>query len=346
MTKKEGRFGERPPNVCHVQGKEGFPLPTTESRAQTAAPCKIDLYRDGVALNAPHMGGRSSGSGSNARGEIKGWSTASRRRMREFLLTHRIKEGFDVYGVTLTVPGPNLNQADSARLWHHFQVSLKRAGGCCVWRAEVQSRGAVHWHCITGVESHLRPLTADLTQSESIDLLNWSQTVGNEIAGRSAEKGDWFNAVRIEKIWFNCLKSLGPVGNHADRMQMKGARRRAALVDPYRNDTGWKRYLNDHTTKAKQDQIGCFIGRHWGVIGRDCFESVAADSSVEMVWREYSRFLRQYQRLCTPYIKDPDALFGRRRGFTSKRGRMGRSVYFSSPLTVSKLLTWAISETV
>lgn len=345
MQKKEGGFGEPPPCVCPSGGNERLTLPTRKSRPQNAPPCKIEFYRDGVALNAPSQGGLSSGSGQNTRGEIKGWSMASRRRMREFLLTNRIPSGYDVYGVTLTVPGPNLPQGDTRSLWNHYQVLLRRAGGCCVWRAEVQSRGAVHWHCITGLPSELRPFS-DLSPADSVDLLSWSQTVGLDVSMRAAEKGDWYNANRIEKLWFACLSALGPVGDHENRMQMKGARRRAAMVDPYRDDTGWKRYLNDHTTKAKQCQIGESIGRHWGVVGRSCFDRVFPDVSLDLDWKSYSRFLRHYQRLCTPYIKDASALFGRRRGYTSKRGRMGRSVYFSNPLTVSLLAKWAIAETV
>ena len=102
--------------------------------------------------------------------------------------------------------------------------------------------------------------------------------------------------------------------------------------------------MNDHTSKVKQEQIGENIGRHWGVIGKDAFEAVTPSSVASMTHRQYAAYLRCYHRLCTPYIRCEGALFGKRRGYTSRRGRTGRAVSFSNPETLRRLVDWAMSE--
>jgi hypothetical protein len=131
--------------------------------------------------------------------------------------------------------------------------------------------------------------------------------------------------------------------HETDLSKWYGAEKRAADVQPFSSLMGaWKRYLQDHTTKAKQEQIGHDIGRHWGVIGRKKFMELIPEEYREMTWAQYSAFLRSYQRMITPYIRCDTAFFGRRRGYASKRGRSGRCITFSRPETLSRLARWAI----
>jgi len=276
--------------------------------------------------------------------------------MREFMLTNKIRPDYDCYSVTLTIAGPALSAAESKKLFHIWDVYLSRLSGCALWRLELQKRGALHWHCIVGVPSNRRPLNEfeHLSREDLSRVIKWSQSVGGDKAQAALKSGLWCGAVDIYDTWHKALKTLGPcsgewkrgkdVGTLSvnNRSEWPGADRRAVLVETLPDIYGaWKRYLQDHTTKTKQEQIGDDIGRHWGKIGKRHFESVAPVAEIDMTWKQYASVLRCYHRLCTPFIRCPSALFGKRRGYTSQRGRSGRSVSFSNPETMRRLCEWS-----
>lgn len=338
--------------------------------------CKVEFYPDGVAMVAPHIG-NSTGKGAPPRSEISVWSKSSRRRMREFLLTNRLPENMVGFSCTFTIPGPPLPAEKMNQLKNTWQIYLRRAGACAIWRAEVQKRGSLHYHLIAGLP--LKPLPG--VQPE----------FNRECNGISGARV-------LKDVWLRSLASLGPVewwvvGEywHGEKMppcpddrcrvELKdgntglpvflelttvkpesmwgvsrfngsgcpsnlaewwGAADHAADVKPLSDVYGaWKRYLNDHTSKAKQEQIGENIGRHWGVIGRNAFEAVQPVAVASLSWQQYATVLRCYHRLCTPYIRCEGALFGKRRGYSSRRGRSGRSISFSNPATMRRLVDWA-----
>ena len=117
----------------------------------------ISTYDGGVAI----FGLRGHGRGNEdppKRGKISGWSTSSRKRMREYLLTHGPKDGCRAFGLTLTVPGPQLEPEKARWLWDHFSKNfITREGMGAVWRIEVQERGAAHWHCLLVAPKWWRP---------------------------------------------------------------------------------------------------------------------------------------------------------------------------------------------
>lgn len=290
------------------------------------AKCKIELYPDGVRLNCPKIG-NPTGKGGGPRGVIEGWSKASRKRMREFLLLNTLPNEYVMAGCTYTIPGYNIPLIQTRKLWHNFQVYVSRYEISMVWRVEVQKRGQLHWHVICG------------------------------------RKGESEESYKLFKdIWHKALNSIGPITytqvGHATEpidvgfpvgqrllMDWPGAEKYSARVDPYiHNSAAFKRYLNDHATKSKQEQVGENIGRHWGVIGRKSFVKVSPIKSEEFDWKTYSKIIRQYNRLCTPYVKRDGALFGRVRGYSCKRGKIGTSTYFASPETMRRLIDWAKRE--
>ena len=329
-----------------------------ESKPQEPYPCKVEFYPDGVALHAPAIRRKPVG---GARGEVSGWSTASRRRFRDFLLTHRITDQMNQYSCTYTIPGPPLQPADVKRLWHTYQIYLRRSGGCCVWRAEVQQRGAVHWHLIAGLPSTPGVGFPGVDRQKEIKALSSTDAIGEKRAREICRSDLWPGWLLLRSLWLDSLRSLGEVyygdmvnfrkdhdrglkiNGWPDLSVWPGADVRAALVEPLPDVYGaWKRYLHDHVTKAKQEQIGENIGRHWGKVGKTMFERLFPDEVQEMTWKQYSTFLRWYQRMCTPYVRCPGALFGRRRGYTSRRGRQGKSIFFSSPSVCKRLVEWAV----
>ncbi len=290
-------------------------------------PSKIEIFPEGTRLSAPPRGGRNQHSGKHKRGKIGGWSKSSRRRMRDFLLTHTVPLGWTACAVTYTIPGYSLPLFDVKRLWQNWTVRANRLPLCAIWRIEIQKRGQLHWHLIVGYNGE--PMQAQL---------------------------------QLKHSWHKALRSLGEIeyryiGNPSEPvavdyvsakqglMAWRGAEFHSARVDVFTDEFGpWKRYLQDHATKSKQEQIPENIGRHWGKINRKEFVEVLPSRATALTHKEYSRFLRAYNRLCTPYLKWQGALFGRKKGFKGKRGRYGKTVYFSRPETIERLVDWASGE--
>lgn len=112
---------------------------------------KIRIYPRGVKTEGgTRRVGLPPGSGGK-RGIIKGWSAESRRRLREFLLTH--EPDSDIYAVTLTVPGNVITPEQWRMLFNSFMSFLKLSGVGAVWRLELQKRGQPHLHMIATAPS-------------------------------------------------------------------------------------------------------------------------------------------------------------------------------------------------
>jgi len=92
---------------------------------------------------APKIGGK--------RGKCKGWTPASRRRLREVLLNYRPEPGYRQVDMTFTIPGPVPTKEEWRALFDRFRMSVDRMGACMVWRLELQQRGSPHLHCLVGV---------------------------------------------------------------------------------------------------------------------------------------------------------------------------------------------------
>lgn len=290
--------------------------------------CTVEIFQRGVALNTPR-GNHKGNPIPPARGQIKGWSKASRQRMREFMLTHEA-HGVWFIGTTFTIPGPVVHVDTMRRLWGSWKRRAQERGWASIWRMEVQQRQQVHWHCLLMIP------------------------VNDPECGGAQGKA----RLRAIESWHDALDSLGPrtfdppyknicgqTYTHVKSlMELTGAFWYSADCKVEGGTGAWRRYLQDHASKAKQEQIAEGFGRHWGVIGRDQFCEILPNDVVELSNTQYYRFLRKYQRMCTPRIKDSRAAFGSRLGWRIRRGSVGRSVWFSEPAAVRRLVEWAQSE--
>jgi len=290
----------------------------------------IEFYEGGVRTCLGAWCPNSTGKGGATRGRIKGWSTASRRRFREWLLCWRPPAGWLVYSGTFTIPGPVAAVSEMKHVWDTFRTWVKNQGWCGTWRLEVQTRGALHWHVILGVP-------ADLAGAEPLPCMTSDQIPGARLAAV---------ADRVWPAWLRAVDELGRVPRSGwrggcPRSRLPGARRHAVeLSNGAYAEGAWLRYLQDHASKRKQGQVGEGIGRHWGVINKGLYRRALAVRIEGLSDREWHRFLRAFQRLTTPGI--PAAcVFGRKRGRRSKRGAWGSAVWFSRPATVARLLAWA-----
>ena len=306
--------------------KRTRPLETTVKYSHA-----VHVYPDGIRLIAPARGGKNEQSGKHLRGEIKGWSKSSRRRMRDFMMTRRLPdEEYFLAAVTLTIPGYPLKPSESRLLGEKWRTYVKNKQWPTVWRVEVQKRGQLHWHCIVGIKR------SESTLPEAIDLIKDSWHTCMDLMGE-------IEYTMVGKV--TDPTEVGFVTGRQRLMEWKGAKKYSCHVDLMDNqEAGWKRYLFDHTTKVKQEQVAENIGRHWGVIVRKAFVEVLPSKVSTMTRKEYARFTRCLNRMFTPYIKHDGALFGRKRGFTVKRGKMGKTdIFTKSNPTIDRLINWSIS---
>ena len=353
----------------------------------------IETFKGGVRI----VGLRGHGKGNDnpsKRGEIKGWSKDSRKRMREYLLTHFPKQGHRAYGATFTVPGPSIEPDQARRLWDHFTKHFLTRNGCgAVWRLEVQQRGAAHWHCLISAPEkingekisrvvrkwwldaidnlppwYVHPYTINGTIPQGCQryqppgCLNYWE-VSREPATNGAAMPECMGELQAAADWLAKRKILfgHSVQLVTDSNEMKkflfskwpGAEKFSVDFQTDGGRGAWLRYLQDHATKAKQEQIAEGFGRHWGVVGRSCFSEDLPDGEMVFSSREsYFKFWRAYHRLTRPvmsYRKRREKVqkfsarpfSGRSLGWSSSRGIYGTSVWFSKPSTVMRLAQWA-----
>lgn len=355
----------------------------------------IETYRGGVRIVGLPGHGRGNDS-PPIRGEIKGWSSESRKRMRDFLLTHEPVAGLKPYGVTFTVPGPPIEPERARKLWDHFAKHfLVRNGLGAVWRVEIQKRGAAHWHCLLAAPPKIEGAEVWTVLryfwTRALDTLPpWYVHAGGDLPApetitpgciRHTTQFQWWDVSRrpcaIRKKlpdslghlqqaadWINSRQIL--IGHRVETLMHRsdleklkfskwpGSWEYSVHVQGEGGRGAWLRYLQDHATKAKQEQVATGFGRHWGVVGRGKFAPVEPETEKVFSCREsYFRFWRAYHRLTRPVMsyrirreksvaKFAGRIFaGRSLGWSSNRGIYGQSVWFSKPETVLKLWEWA-----
>jgi hypothetical protein len=304
--------------------------------------------------------------------------------MRDFLLTHEPEQGLTSYGLTLTVPGPPIEPENARRLWDHFAKHYLVRNGCgAVWRLEVQSRGAAHWHCLLSAPKKINGEKIEKVVLkwwlDALDILPpWychdfqidGVTPPNCILyktpppdGWPPDIGDEWNISRqpdiVPRVLFGHRVVTVEKSSDLRKFSLSnwpGARIYAVDVQGEGGRGAWLRYLQDHATKSKQEQIAQGFGRHWGVVGRGKFVESVPDAELVYSSREtYFRFWRVYHRLTRPqmswrrrrektgtkFLSRPFG--GRSLGWSSQRGIYGASVWFSKPETVKRLYEWAES---
>ena len=299
-------------------------------------PASISIFNGkGIRIEAPSIGNRIN-HGRGERGKITGWSKASRRRMREAFIKYAPPDDYKAYAVTLTVPGPILTAAENKTLWKNFARSIDERGISAIWRVEIQKRGALHWHALMFAPDEI---------SMRLKKGGRTMTVPAQYA--------------IDETWSMCVESLGPVYfdppyfgpngtwkqgiiSTKSRMGLPNAHFRACVIESGNAESGsWARYMQDHASKAKQEQIPEDIGRHWGVIGRSRLKSRFPDEVCSLEDNQFFFVIRSLQRLATPMMKQPKHPFGTVKGYRINRGSIGSSVWFTKTETVKRLIDYA-----
>jgi hypothetical protein len=211
-------------------------------------------------------------------------------------------------------------------MFNRLRVWVIKRGWCGVWRKEAQQRGQLHWHLLIACPADW-PTTLPRRgqfggfRSCPVDDFEWSFILLQRV---------------ISLLWADIL---------GERSSLRGAWEHASQVSKQEAESGWLKYMLDHATKSKQDQVAKDSGRHWGVINRSRMRQVRPDVRIDD-WcnSSWAKFLRLLQRYHTPSVSDSRAPFGHRLGWGCKRGRVGRSVWFGDDASMLRLAKWVQSQ--
>lgn len=308
----------------------------------------IEFYKGGVSLDSPF--GVKGKTGGGRRGVVKGWSRSSRRRMREYMLTHEPAADCHTMGATFTVPGALLSPGRMREMWKDWSRWAERQGWAAVWRLELQKRGQPHWHCLVCIPVFYG--TALIASNPLVVLggrwrAAYAKRFGADPMDQHPREVDEYLCARALRFsWLRVLESVSCEHETAKNLaEWPGASVHAAHVSMDGGGSSqWRRYLQDHASKAKQEQVAAGYGRQWGVIGRRRMSRVFPNCVEKLDDKSYFRFLRMYQRMCTPVLtkgRATTAPFGRKLGWRTRRGTWGRSVWYTNTASVKRLVDWA-----
>jgi hypothetical protein len=257
------------------------------------------------------------------------------------LLTRQGQEGTRPFGLTFTIPGvPALSAPESIAVWKDFCREMPRREVYLIWRMEIQERGALHFHGVAWA-------------SDLLQLKPWSRKDKQEVQTVAA----------LQLLWLRALEKAPPVDRRGDpyfgpngkwqngveyckRNQWPGAFKHSFDCSDGTGATGkWLRYLQDHATKRKQGQVPDTEGfKHWGLVGKKFSRKVGPDEISELTDPQFKLVVRTMQRMGTPQIKCPLAPFGKKLGYTLRRGGHGTSTWFCNPEIIKRIVEWAIRE--
>jgi len=293
----------------------------------------VEAYAEGCVLHASRKVGNPTGKGGGKRGKVQTFSLASRRRLRQFLVTHEFPSDWTAFGVTYTVPGGPWPLEQYKDLWERYCKSKLVEGHALVWRAEVQKRGALHWHALYGHPPHTVYWPTQLPSLIAYDWLQHLDRVWPEVAYPRMVTVDWQPGTGAVRIKGGRMSGWPGAFAHACDVRMSEPGRGA-----------WFAYLAQHASKFKEEQVGQDIGRHWGVVGRKRILRAEAQDMVMLTEAEYAKVRRIVERMKRRQVPSEASPFGKKLGRPLKLGRRGRSVVFGDPATILRLARWVQNE--
>lgn len=180
------------------------------------------------------------------RGKITQFSAGAARRLREALFSKSLATEHKTFGLTLTVPWHAETFEPLMEEWRatfrRFQISFLRRfpNSAAIYRNELQKRGAPHIHAVVYL-SMLDISTLDISTLDGIRIIL---------------------QLEFTRLWTRAVKKL--YGGSRQHFIVHGIK--LDELDPS-NCGNLYRYLADHASKHKQDQLG-YMGKQWGYINR------------------------------------------------------------------------------
>lgn len=237
---------------------------------------KIRISANGVSLVFPRVV-TSSGGNIGKRGKIKGFSRASARRLRNFLM------GVDysnAAAVTLTHPPvmTGMKGPEAAFVSLQWDKSNSRYCRSLIWRKEVTENGMPHFHCV-------------LFPVEGVGVVEASEMLVS----------DWIRHCLMGWDISECF--VQKVSADMNKAHHSKKRPSIQVLDGSR----YLRYLLDHQSKHKRVQANT-EGRAWGVWHRKLLPLVVPE---EWNLEDDEKLLaRRILRKVTRYARKSDCSFG------------------------------------
>jgi len=249
----------------------------------------VEFYGDG----AIHVRGVSAVYGGGKRGEIRGFSKASRLRLWRLLASldfEDISRGFNVYFVTLTIQADAWEEKQDMRglkrALNTFWVLLKKKLGeemGAIWKLEFTKRGVAHVHFLLVTREGFKNLKPWISKT-------WPRVFMKAL---SFERGD----ERIERM-FRASTNIERVSGVENLLA----------------------YLGKYTAKTVENVEG-WTGRMWGVVNKAFLKQF---ERVEVVQLDNLNVFWRVRRLCRKWVEKRTG-----RKYTTKWGGLsGLWVFF------------------
>ena len=286
--------------------------------------CTVNIYPNGTITDRGHLDlsktlkfpKRPSRKAKGRRSAITGFSKQSASRLRIQLATTCGPERWVCFGMTLTVPGPNITISEWHRLWKAFYSRVHRLEGVAlIWRIELQERGQPHIHCVCWAQRNVTAARLKEHWLENLALLGpyegpW-ETIKKE--GSIRTSGD--TVAEFKPGWVS-VKS---------REFLPGAYEHAVSIDGLdeKDDMRWWRYLASHASKSKQAQLG-WQGRQWGVFNKPLL-ALSKPTVIKLSREAMNKVIRCLKRITNCHHASGH----------------GKQTWFGRPETVKRLCEWA-----
>lgn len=215
------------------------------------------------------------------RGEIQGFSRHASLRLRRALVSMSSSFKCSCVGITLTLPfkGDFHNECEYKILakaykkaFNRFGVSMRRRFGssCGIFRHELQRRRVPHCHIVF----FLSDLDFKLVHS-----------------GRNSNIAE-LRAI-VYSYWLSALQGF------TFDVNLNGFVKHGVKVDRIdtRDNIAVFRYLCDHASKHKRDQLG-YLGKQWGFMNRALFVSAPSVEVSFRTDRQKTVFVRHVRKCC------------------------------------------------
>lgn len=259
------------------------------------------------------------------RSGITTFSRASAARLRQLLACAKGPDGWTCFGVTLTVPGPEIDGIQWRRLWRAYVQRLRRIGVILmIWRIEKQARGQPHIHGICwGAQARRCVDERWVTSLQTLIGEHWMENLG--LLGPCSGPTKVLQYVEIISSDNEVAQYGNGLASVTHRKLWPGAEKHAVKFDGLdgKDKMGWWRYLAAHTSKSKQSQLG-WKGRQWGVINRGHLDR-EEPILVELTQQAMHKVIRCLRKLT---------------GCRYASGH-GKQTWFDNPTTSLRLSEWA-----
>lgn len=237
------------------------------------------------------------------RGAITKFTYHARSRLRRTLLESSCPNSQRL-GFTLTLPWRDIEWDEKSldefrRCFNLFGTKFRKhfPSSAAIFRVELQKRKAPHIHAIW------------FLSNDDINLRDLGPDKLTDVRLSAAQRRALLCCLannEISHLWCSSV----PVG---PRDNLEGFLTHGTRVDDIVSDGAMFRYLADHTSKSKQEQLG-YKGKQWGVLGKSNLVKVEPDafdfSTMPCGFKSRAVLLRNLQKICRYRVDAPSAPFG------------------------------------